>query len=110
GHECAAGQIDRGQQVGVLTGRRRHHEGLGQRRLEPVGEFGVAEVEHRRLSERTGSLCVLMMTMSAPWVTGEAGRSGWKPKCAPQAASTISAAPAAWATSARASTSATAPK
>ncbi len=46
---------------------------------------------------------------SAPRASGERGRRAWKPKCEPHAASTINAAPAAWATSAQPATSAAIP-
>jgi hypothetical protein len=51
GHELTARQVDRGHQVRVLARRSGHHERSGQRRFEPIGEFGVAEVKERGLGE-----------------------------------------------------------
>jgi hypothetical protein len=54
-------------------------------------------------------LCVEVSITSAPSANADSGRPAWKPKCEPQALSTMSAAPAAWATSAQMATSAAMP-
>ncbi len=56
------------------------------------------------------SLWVLETTRSAPSASGFCGSSGWKPKWAPQAASTMSGTPASCATRTKPATSETAPK
>ena len=50
-------------------------------------------------------LCVEVTMPSAPRAIACAGRSGWKPRWAPQAWSTISGTPAAWLSAAIASMS-----
>ena len=76
---------------------------ISEPRLPPPQGGTVEDLEYIAARARSASLT------SAPCASAEGGRSGWKPKCGPQAWSTISGTPAAWATSAHPSTSAAIP-
>ncbi len=108
--EGPAGKVQGGGQQCARAGGLYEPQGPVHERFEQVRERAVSEVQHRGLGEAPGEFVRTRRDEVRAEAERARGEPGMEPKCEPHASSAMRGTPAAWAASAMARTSATAPK